>query len=91
VERFWAVYQHIIRPAELPIVSDCHLFKQSIMPVWEVPRSAIVETEAQDERNVKGGKWIVRLKKGLANRMWENLVRPIDVEILSLHPRRCWR
>lgn len=30
----------------------------------------------QDETNINGGKWIVRLKKGLADRLWENLVRP---------------
>ena len=28
----------------------------------------------QDDANKAGGKWIVRLKKGLASRCWENLV-----------------
>ena len=28
----------------------------------------------QDKANKNGGKWIVRLKKGLASRCWENLV-----------------
>ena len=28
----------------------------------------------QDEANRHGGKWIIRLKKGLASRCWENLV-----------------
>jgi len=28
----------------------------------------------QDEANQRGGKWIVRLRKGLASRCWENLV-----------------
>ena len=28
----------------------------------------------QDDANKYGGKWIVRLRKGLASRCWENLV-----------------
>lgn len=28
----------------------------------------------QDEANQKGGKWIVRLRKGLVSRCWENLI-----------------
>ena len=28
----------------------------------------------QDDANSRGGKWIVRLRKGLASRCWENLV-----------------
>jgi len=29
---------------------------------------------SQDDANKEGGKWIVRLKKGLASRCWENLI-----------------
>jgi len=29
---------------------------------------------AQDDANRSGGKWIIRLKKGLASRCWENLI-----------------
>lgn len=28
----------------------------------------------QDEANQKGGKWIVKLRKGLVSRCWENLI-----------------
>lgn len=28
----------------------------------------------EDQVNINGGKWIVRLKKGIATRLWENLV-----------------
>ncbi|KAF9551392.1 Eukaryotic translation initiation factor 4E type 2 [Mortierella hygrophila] len=65
VEDFWAVYSHLKRPHELPNVSDYHLFKQGVRPVWE------------DATNINGGKWIVRLKKGLASRYWENLVMAV--------------
>lgn len=62
VEQFWAYYTHLVRPSELSGHSDFHLFKDGIKPMWE------------DSANKAGGKWIVRLKKGLASRCWENLI-----------------
>jgi translation initiation factor 4E len=62
VESFWCVYSHLKRPSLLPTVSDYHIFKKGIRPVWE------------DEANKKGGKWIIRLKKGVADRYWEDLL-----------------
>jgi len=53
VEDFFTIYKHLKRPSTLPLVSDYHIFKKGIRPVWE------------DEENKKGGKWIVRLKKGV--------------------------
>ncbi|TPX57161.1 hypothetical protein PhCBS80983_g04012 [Powellomyces hirtus] len=60
VEEFWGVYNRLTRPMDLHNISDYHLFKQGIRPIWE--------------DNLNGGKWIVRLKKGLASRYWESLV-----------------
>ncbi|KAK2763047.1 hypothetical protein FQN54_009680 [Arachnomyces sp. PD_36] len=62
VEGFWTIYSHMKRPSLLPSVSDYHIFKKGIRPVWE------------DEANKRGGKWIVRLKKGVADRYWEDLL-----------------
>jgi len=62
VEQFWMYYSHMQRPSELSGHSDYHLFKEGIRPMWE------------DTANSNGGKWIVRLKKGLASRCWENLI-----------------
>lgn len=62
IEDFFTIYQHLKRPSTLPLVSDYHIFKKGIRPVWE------------DEENKKGGKWIVRLKKGVADRYWEDLL-----------------
>lgn len=62
VEDFLTVYRHLKRPSSLPAVSDYHIFKNGIRPVWE------------DDENRKGGKWIVRMKKGLADRYWEDLI-----------------
>jgi translation initiation factor 4E len=42
--------------------ADYHLFKNSIKPAWE------------DENNKDVGKWMIRLKKGLASLYWEELI-----------------
>ncbi len=87
VEDFWAVYSRLKRPSELPntrylpplpflyilvhcplssvfkvvtVFSDYHFFKAGIRPTWE--------------DNLLGGKWIIRLKKGISARLWEDLV-----------------
>lgn len=65
LEEFWTIYSHLKRPSSLPTVSDYHVFKDGIRPVWE------------DEANKRGGKWIVRLKKGVADRYWEELLLAI--------------
>ncbi|KAF2860026.1 IF4E-domain-containing protein [Piedraia hortae CBS 480.64] len=62
VQDFFKAYVHLKRPSALPIVSDYHFFKDGIRPVWE------------DEENRRGGKWILRLKKGVADRYWEDLL-----------------
>lgn len=62
VEQFWSYYSFLIRPSDLSGHSDFHLFKDGIKPMWE------------DSANKDGGKWIVRLRKGLASRCWENLI-----------------
>ncbi|XP_069071767.1 eukaryotic translation initiation factor 4E type 2-like isoform X2 [Pleurodeles waltl] len=62
VEQFWKVYSHLVRPGDLTGYSDFHLFKEGIKPMWE------------DEANKNGGKWIIRLRKGLASRFWENII-----------------
>ncbi|GAB7351056.1 hypothetical protein MBLNU459_g1536t1 [Dothideomycetes sp. NU459] len=61
-QQFWTVYAHLKHPSALPTVSDYHFFRDGIRPVWE------------DEENKKGGKWILRLKKGVADRYWEDLL-----------------
>jgi len=61
-EQFWKIYSHLVRPGDLSSHSDLHVFKEGIKPMWE------------DEANRYGGKWIVRLRKGLSPRCWENLL-----------------
>ncbi|KAG6039881.1 hypothetical protein E4U41_001881 [Claviceps citrina] len=61
-EEFWEIYSHLKRPSLLPVVSDYHFFKKDVRPIWE------------DDVNRKGGKWVVRMKKGVADRYWEDLL-----------------
>ncbi|KAJ8604380.1 hypothetical protein MRB53_041824 [Persea americana] len=65
VQEFWRIYSHLKRPSALPTVSDYHFFKEGIRPVWE------------DEENKRGGKWIIRFKKGVMDRYWDELLLPI--------------
>jgi len=71
VEGFWMMYSHLKRPDDLNAqlkdgvyhdISDIHLFKTGIKPLWE------------DPSNCGGGKVMVRLKKGRSSLPWENLL-----------------
>ncbi|KAJ3213746.1 Eukaryotic translation initiation factor 4E type 2 [Clydaea vesicula] len=50
----------ILRPKDLDPITDLVLFKKGLKPIWE--------------DSPQGGKWIIRLKKGIASRYWENLL-----------------
>ncbi|KAJ7065664.1 translation initiation factor eIF4e [Mycena amicta] len=63
VESFWSLQTHLVPPSGLVPTTDYLLFHSSIArPVWE------------DPGNIMGGKWILRLRKGVADRIWEALV-----------------
>ena len=62
VEKFWRIYSHLARPNSLKIATDLHVFKEGIKPLWE------------HDANKNGGRWLVHLRKGLANRCWENIL-----------------
>ncbi|CAM0872388.1 unnamed protein product [Alopecurus aequalis] len=62
VESFWVCYCHLARPSALPSPTDLHLFKEGVRPLWE------------DPANRNGGKWIIRFKKAVSGRFWEDLV-----------------
>ncbi|TIC14044.1 translation initiation factor eIF4e [Wallemia mellicola] len=65
VESFWNTYSYLNPPSTLPVVTDYQLFRSGVRPVWE------------DPENIKGGKWILRLKKGIVDQFWEDLVLAI--------------
>jgi len=63
VESFWSLWTHLHPPSSLLPTTDYLLFHSGIRrPVWE------------DPLNITGGKWIIRLKKGVSDRLWEDLV-----------------
>ncbi|KAI0675699.1 eukaryotic translation initiation factor 4E class II [Trametes maxima] len=63
VESFWSLWTHVHPPSSLLPTTDYLLFHSGIRrPVWE------------DPLNLSGGKWIIRLRKGIADRLWEDLV-----------------
>ncbi|KZT09862.1 eukaryotic translation initiation factor 4E class II [Laetiporus sulphureus 93-53] len=66
VESFWSLWTHLNPPSSLLPTTDYLLFHSGIRrPVWE------------DPLNIGGGKWIIRLRKGVADRIWEDLILAI--------------
>ena len=62
VESFWGMYSHMAHVGDLLKWRAYNLFRDGVRPMWE------------DEANRDGGKWAIRLRKGIASRLWENLV-----------------
>lgn len=66
VESFWSIWTHLTPPSVLQPTTDYLLFHIGVhKPVWE------------DPLNLSGGKWIIRLRKGIADRLWEDLVMAV--------------
>lgn len=72
VEQWWSLYCHLLRPTELKTYRKLHLFKAGVKPMWE------------DPENIKGGKWILRLRKNKVNRAWENVCMAMLVSCFFL-------
>ena len=63
MESFWSLWTHVHPPSSLLPTTDYLLFHSGVRrPVWE------------DPLNLAGGKWIIRLRKGVADWLWEDLV-----------------
>ncbi|CAF0762428.1 unnamed protein product [Didymodactylos carnosus] len=77
IEEFWTYYDHMKVPGDLPLYSDIHLFKENLKPMWE------------EEGNRNGGKWILRLKKGLSSRLWELLILAVIGEQFQVGKEIC--
>ncbi|KAJ6473436.1 translation initiation factor eIF 4e-like domain-containing protein [Mycena vitilis] len=81
VESFWALHTHLASPSQLTPTTDYLLFHAGVIrPIWE------------DPLNASGGKWIVRLRKGVADRVWEALVCAVVGDFFSSAdpPPRSW-
>jgi translation initiation factor 4E len=77
VEDFWSYYSHLVRPNDLAASMDLHFFRDGIMPMWE------------DPGNRDGGKWVVRIKKGMANRCWEDAMLALIGDQFGLGTELC--
>lgn len=77
MEHFWHIYNHLVRPSDMKTTTDFHLFKDGIKPTWE------------DPQNQAGGKWMVRLKKGLASMVWEEVVLAVIGEQFDVGHEIC--
>ncbi|KAL5531705.1 hypothetical protein ACEPAG_4582 [Sanghuangporus baumii] len=66
IESFWMLWSHLNPPSNVQPTTDYLLFHSGVRrPVWE------------DPLNSQGGKWIIRLKKGVSDRLWEALVMAV--------------
>lgn len=67
IEDFWNMFGYIVRPSDAfvasAIATDIHMFRSGVKPLWE------------DPANRRGGKWVVRLKKGWVARYWVSCYR----------------
>ena len=61
----------------MPNSTDLHIFRSGIKPMWE------------DERNRYGGKVVVRVRKGLAARYWEDVCCAIVGEQFGVGDEIC--
>jgi translation initiation factor 4E len=62
VDEFVYCYQHLNKPSVMPAGFDYAFFKDGIRPIWE------------DPANRQGGKWVLRLRKGVADFFWDNML-----------------
>lgn len=77
-EHFWRIYDHLLKPNDIKGGAvDYHLFKNDIKPAWE------------DPANQDGGKWLLKLRKGLASRCWEDLVLAVIGEQFDVGHEIC--
>lgn len=75
---------HIVRPDNIQGSVDVMLFRDGIKPMWE------------DDANARGGKWTLRLKKGVSSAFWEEIVsdtaccvRCTPIQLMRLLGVRC--
>mmetsp|Transcript_27463 Transcript_27463/g.107470 ORF Transcript_27463/g.107470 Transcript_27463/m.107470 type:complete len:201 (-) Transcript_27463:515-1117(-) len=61
IEDFWSFYSHLTRPNDLAVNTDYYMFREPVKPLWE------------DPENKNGGRWTIRMKKGIANRAFEDM------------------
>eukprot|EP00033_Pygsuia_biforma_P000140 GCRY01000176.1.p1 GENE.GCRY01000176.1~~GCRY01000176.1.p1 ORF type:complete len:219 (-),score=27.58 GCRY01000176.1:111-767(-) len=79
VEQFWAVFNHLAKPSQIPVNANFHFFKKGIKPMWE------------DDANRQGGKWIVSFKNQakFVDECWEYLLLALIGEMFEQSEEIC--
>mmetsp|Transcript_6417 Transcript_6417/g.15507 ORF Transcript_6417/g.15507 Transcript_6417/m.15507 type:complete len:311 (-) Transcript_6417:321-1253(-) len=65
VEGMWSYLNHMVKPTQVELGANYHLFKENIKPMWE------------DKANANGGKWVVQIRdrgRQHLDTYWMNLV-----------------
>jgi translation initiation factor 4E len=61
-DEFVVCYRHLNLPSALPAGTDYAFFKDGIRPMWE------------DPANKDGGKWVIRVRKGVSDKYWQDIL-----------------
>jgi len=77
VEEFWQVYSHLRKPDDIPLNTEYFVFQKGIKPMWE------------DEANKRGGRFMLRIKKGAASVFWEELLLAMIGEQFEVNDEIC--
>lgn len=59
VEGFWALYGHIVKPGDAPLITDYSVFREGVKPIWE------------DPVNKRGCKLAIKVRKPLTSLYYE--------------------
>jgi len=62
INQFWKMYQHLKRPSTFEQDTILNIFVENIKPEWE------------DPEHKQAGSWNLRINKGFADQLWENLL-----------------
>ena len=62
INQFWKMYQHLKRPSSFEEATILNIFVEDIQPLWEAPE------------HQQAGCWNLRINKGFADKLWENLL-----------------
>lgn len=73
IESLLPFLAHLTPPSQLPPISEINIFRSPIAPVWE------------DPHNLGGGRFVLRLRKGVADRVLEELVLAVVGERLAVN------
>ena len=72
INQFWRMYQFVKRPSSFENDTILNIFVEDIKPEWEAPE------------HLQAGCWNLRINKGYADQIWENLLLGMIGEQFSL-------